>query len=421
MATHIFIATTQGPVAIQKITEEEADVRSVVCIDGGSWPATISDRYYDFVKKGTGVIAREFGHDAYRIDVSANIESGNSWQLAVYFAHQLHKLGRLGNGQPQDNDLVILATGEVDNGLNIRAVSSVPKKAQESLSLLQRWYESNISVAFILPEQNRDLLCADWLADIGVRPQWCTLSYLDRPGSITDIEALYCEPKTFAIVSKQRNKNLRVAGLIFAIVFLAISIIAVGLVSDKKEINIADQELLDRSAEQDVITTVDQDGVLSADVEDISEFQLVATFNSGSGDCGDTDVRKAQFKLDDTRYFDELKNYRDMCQLVLIHTALPNSSYYVEALSLNSARPIPSFKLPSEGWQLANPKSRTNHLYAWLVFENKPNTNNWNRFIKALEKQNILDQDKLKLDGELEKILSTNNLSANVFRHSLKY
>ncbi len=69
MQTFIYIATTQGPVRVQAITEEDPDIKSVVCLDGMAEPLAISDRYHDFVKKGTGLIHREFGHGSYRVDV----------------------------------------------------------------------------------------------------------------------------------------------------------------------------------------------------------------------------------------------------------------------------------------------------------------------------------------------------------------
>ena len=88
--THVFIATTQGLVAIQDIEEiDDPDVMSVVCVNGTAQSLNISGAYHSFVKRGSGIIQQAFGGNAYRVDVSGNIDHGNSWQLGFYLAHHL--------------------------------------------------------------------------------------------------------------------------------------------------------------------------------------------------------------------------------------------------------------------------------------------------------------------------------------------
>ena len=80
----IFIATTKGSVGIQRITEEDPEIASVVCLAGKAMPLPISNAYQDFVRQATGVVQRDFGHGSFRVDLSATIEDGYSWQLGLY-------------------------------------------------------------------------------------------------------------------------------------------------------------------------------------------------------------------------------------------------------------------------------------------------------------------------------------------------
>lgn len=116
----VYILTTEGPVEIQRIIEEDPAVNSVICLDGLTQVLPISPAYEAFVRRPAGIVERMTGHGAYRIDVSARIDEGRSWQLAVYLAHAVHMQG--GNGA------VIFATGEVDSTLAVRPVEQVEQK-----------------------------------------------------------------------------------------------------------------------------------------------------------------------------------------------------------------------------------------------------------------------------------------------------
>ena len=154
MKTHVFIGTTEAPVAIQRITEEDSGVQSVICLNGTVQALMVSTGYHDFVRRGTGVIARDFGHDAYRIDVDGRIDQGASWQLPVYLAHALHRQGLLGDGLPAAGDRVIWATGEVDIDLGVRPVAGVAQKLAHSLEAIQTWRAQGIDVQVLLPTSN---------------------------------------------------------------------------------------------------------------------------------------------------------------------------------------------------------------------------------------------------------------------------
>lgn len=154
MKTHVFVGTTEAPVAIQRITEEDRGVQSVICLNGTVQALAVSAGYHDFVRRGTGVVARDFGHDAYRIDVDGRIDQGSSWQLPVYLAHALHQKGMLGDGLPVAGDRVLWATGEVDVDLGVRSVAGVAEKLARSLDTIKTWRAQGIEVQVLLPTAN---------------------------------------------------------------------------------------------------------------------------------------------------------------------------------------------------------------------------------------------------------------------------
>ncbi|WP_376696541.1 hypothetical protein [Wenzhouxiangella sp. EGI_FJ10305] len=154
MKTHVFIGTTCGPVAIQRITLEESGVQSVVCLNGTVQALPISAAYHDFVRRGTGIVARDFQHDAFRVDVAERIDQGVSWQLPMYVAHAVQANGELGNGQPESGDCVIWATGEVGADGVVRPVERTADKLKQSLAQIQQWRKSGIQVRILVPDTN---------------------------------------------------------------------------------------------------------------------------------------------------------------------------------------------------------------------------------------------------------------------------
>jgi len=123
----VFIATTAGLVAVQRITEEDPEVNSVVCLAGKAVALPISAAYEAFVRNPTGVIQRQFGHPAYRVDVSAPVDEGYSWQLALFAAHALVKADRLAHPDA-DAPLTVIATGEVNRDLHVLEVDHMAEK-----------------------------------------------------------------------------------------------------------------------------------------------------------------------------------------------------------------------------------------------------------------------------------------------------
>ena len=112
----VAIATTEGPSRVQALAAETVpDVQSVVCVDGGADALSISAAYNRFLRRPTGPVEAAFGHRTFRLDVSARIAGGSSWQLGVYIAHALHAAGRLTlDAAAAPGTPVLLATGQVN-------------------------------------------------------------------------------------------------------------------------------------------------------------------------------------------------------------------------------------------------------------------------------------------------------------------
>ncbi len=151
----ILIATTNGPVEIQLLTEEDVAIgRSVACIGGTTETADIASAYHAFVVRPTGVIEARFGHACYRLDVSARIDAGSSWQLGVLAAHALLAAGRLA----QENDVadgILWVTGSVRPvDLTVGAVSHVPEKLANSLGRLKQELNAGRPVLLAVPAAN---------------------------------------------------------------------------------------------------------------------------------------------------------------------------------------------------------------------------------------------------------------------------
>jgi hypothetical protein len=151
----VLIATTNGPVEVQLLTEEDAVIgRCVACIGGTTETADIAAAYHAFVVRPTGIVERWFGHSCYRLDLSGRIDAGSSWQLGVLAAHALLAAGRL--AQEKDTaDAVLWATGSVRPvDLTVGAVSHVPEKLANSLERLRQERAAGRRVLLALPAAN---------------------------------------------------------------------------------------------------------------------------------------------------------------------------------------------------------------------------------------------------------------------------
>lgn len=127
----VVVATTEGPSTVLRVTWEDPALRSVVCLGRTTATLPISRAYDAFVRAPTGVVERAVGHPVFRVDVSAAIDDGDSWQLGLYLAHRLKAEGRLAEDDAPA-DLIVWATGAVDGDLAVRPVERVADKRRRS-------------------------------------------------------------------------------------------------------------------------------------------------------------------------------------------------------------------------------------------------------------------------------------------------
>lgn len=149
----VVVATTDGPSTVRRITPEDPDLRSVVCLAGTATALPISTDYDAFVRRPTGVVERDTGHRVCRVDVDRAIHEGRSWQLGLYIAHRLKAAGRLAeDDQPADG--VVWATGTVDADLNVGPVERVADKARRSQDL----FDGALPVLAVVAAANAEAL-----------------------------------------------------------------------------------------------------------------------------------------------------------------------------------------------------------------------------------------------------------------------
>lgn len=153
----VAIGTTRGPSVVLRIAEEAPEVRSVVCLGRTTRALPISPAYDAFTRRPTGVIERELGHGAFRADVSARIDGGESWQLGFYLAHRLAAAGRLA-GAGETPGRWIWATGALDGELAIGPVAEVARKLANSADWLAARTGEGAAVAVVAPADSARLL-----------------------------------------------------------------------------------------------------------------------------------------------------------------------------------------------------------------------------------------------------------------------
>ncbi|NKB21521.1 MAG: hypothetical protein GKS01_13595 [Alphaproteobacteria bacterium] len=152
--TAVFVATTEGPTRLQRLTAEAPDVRSVICLGGRAMALPISPDYDTFVRRPTGVIEACYGHSAYRMDISDPIGSGLSWQLGAFVGHALARERRLATNNETYNR-VVWASGEVNCDLSVQSVSDIGQKLQRSRDLFDDLIADGTEIVIAIPAANR--------------------------------------------------------------------------------------------------------------------------------------------------------------------------------------------------------------------------------------------------------------------------
>lgn len=133
MRTRVYIATTEGPVLVQRLAPEEglseAEL-SVVCLDGTPTRLPITGAYTYFVRDHVRTLS---GVAAYRLDLDRRIDGGDSWMLGAWIAHLLLAEGRLAL-RDEAADAVVFATGgmavapDIQRRAEIRSVGRIGEK-----------------------------------------------------------------------------------------------------------------------------------------------------------------------------------------------------------------------------------------------------------------------------------------------------
>lgn len=172
----VVIPTTEQPVTILSIENEDPDIgASLVCIAGTVRRAGIDRDYGAFVRPGSGVIARLFGHAFFRLDVSHKVDAGQSWELPVFLAHALHHAGRLSHGIDHSDTLgnvLVWATGHVSAlTFAVGGVEQVTRKLELSRALFEEAAAGGKRVFAFVAQDNAvdiDPDMAAWLQDHGI-------------------------------------------------------------------------------------------------------------------------------------------------------------------------------------------------------------------------------------------------------------
>ncbi|MGB3727298.1 MAG: hypothetical protein WA981_16220 [Glaciecola sp.] len=152
-SAQVFIATTKGLVQVQSITQlEPAGLASVVTVNQSARLAGISRDYPLFIEQPQGVISRNFGGQAYRMDISAPIDTGASWQLGTYIAHYLYFHNTLAT---DDASTVLIATGCINTLHNtVSEVTELSTKCTVATQQIQQFIADGKRIVFLIPRQN---------------------------------------------------------------------------------------------------------------------------------------------------------------------------------------------------------------------------------------------------------------------------
>lgn len=159
MRARVYIATTEGPVLVQRLAAEKGLAEaalSAVCLNGTTTRLPITGAYTYFVRDHVRGLS---GHDAYRLDLDGRIDGGSSWTLGVWIAHLLLSQGRLAM-RDDDAETAIFATGEVafasDAGrrAEVRPVAHVEEKAMRLAERMREETAAGRRVLLVVPAGN---------------------------------------------------------------------------------------------------------------------------------------------------------------------------------------------------------------------------------------------------------------------------
>ena len=156
----VVIPTTNNLVGISDIVVEDPLVSSVICENNSLESLPISNKYASFVKSPTGIIEKITGNSSYRIDITNRIEQGESWQLALAIAHIFHDNNFLSfstneNLVYNNKHTIIWASGTINSNLDVKAISYLDQKINNSINFFKESVKKNIKVKIVLSYENK--------------------------------------------------------------------------------------------------------------------------------------------------------------------------------------------------------------------------------------------------------------------------
>jgi len=223
----IFVATTGGPIQIERLTEERAP-QSMICISGSTTILPISKEYHDFVRRGSGIIEREFDlidKISFRADVSGMIDAGKSWQLGFFLAHAVvasQEANLVDN--LNDADHVIWATGCVDYDLNVLKVEHLIEKLKTSADLFTNLELEKTPKTVIFPGSQ-----SDNIDDVNSTAGTAEIYKVDKLYSL--LNHLNLGSKSKPLKAKSANNDLSPVSSQRRLTLVAMSIIIIGFLS----------------------------------------------------------------------------------------------------------------------------------------------------------------------------------------------
>jgi hypothetical protein len=182
----------------------------------------ISADYETFVREPTGVIQRHFGHPAFRVDLSAAVDGGHSWQLGLFVGHALMKSNRLGHPD-SDVQLTVIATGEVNRDLFVLPVEHVAEKFDNIDARLQEIGADPNRTVLVVPKGNRDEVASQTTGStVKVLAVGQVGELLDYIGISQDWTKANIVAAKGAELPADRSKTSRVMRLVVLLILLSI-------------------------------------------------------------------------------------------------------------------------------------------------------------------------------------------------------
>jgi hypothetical protein len=133
----VYIGATGGPVRIERFVAEGVPLSEVFVGRSVEPLAPMAAAFDNFMQPGRPPekLFGSAGSGGWRMDLSAPIDSGDSWELAVLIAYGLSRLGRLA-GPDDKADASLWLTGRVNADLDVGPVGHVEEKLRASGDLL---------------------------------------------------------------------------------------------------------------------------------------------------------------------------------------------------------------------------------------------------------------------------------------------